>query len=300
MSDYDSPWKEALDQFFPAFLAFFFPEVHALVDWSQGYESLDKELQQVVREAEVGKRLADKLFKVWLKDGQEVWVLVHIEVQSQREEAFAERMYIYHYRLYDRYRRPVISLAVLGDEDAGWWPDRFGYSVGGCEVGIRFPVVKLLDYGRDLAGLEANPNPFAAMVLAHLKTMETRRDAEARRLWKLRVIKGLYERGLDRQAITELLRLIDWMMDLPKDLEELFIDQAHPRRPPSSAATCYAALPSEFIQIATLRELPRRAVRQSTACRRPGNEQSRRTSLQVPRTRSGHKRIRTCHRPSGT
>ena len=73
MSDYDSPWKEALDYFLPAFLEFFFPRVHELIDWERGYQSLDKELQQVVREAEVGKRLADKLFQVWLKDGQEAW-----------------------------------------------------------------------------------------------------------------------------------------------------------------------------------------------------------------------------------
>src|SRR5439155_8623481 len=102
VSDYDSPWKEALEHFFPAFLQFFFPRVHELVDWERGYESLDKELQQVVREAAVGKRLADKLFQVWLKDGQEAWVLVHIEVQSQHEEEFVERMYVYNYRLYDR------------------------------------------------------------------------------------------------------------------------------------------------------------------------------------------------------
>jgi len=223
VSDYDSPWKEALEHFFPAFLQFFFPRVHELVDWERGYESLDKELQQVVREAAVGKRLADKLFQVWLKDGQEAWVLVHIEVQSQPEEEFAERMYVYNYRLYDRYRRPVISLAVLGDEDAAWRPDQFGYELGGCRVGIEFPVVKLLDYSGNLADLETDPNPFAAVVLAHLKTMQTRQDAAARQVWKLRVIKGLYERGLDRKSIIELFRLIDWMMDLPKELEERFI-----------------------------------------------------------------------------
>jgi hypothetical protein len=48
MSDYDSPWKEALEAYFPLFLAFFFPEVHTAIDWSRGYELLDKELQQVV------------------------------------------------------------------------------------------------------------------------------------------------------------------------------------------------------------------------------------------------------------
>ena len=53
MSDFDSPWKEALDHYFPAFLDFFFPNIHADIDWSRDYEMLDKELQQVVRTAEL-------------------------------------------------------------------------------------------------------------------------------------------------------------------------------------------------------------------------------------------------------
>jgi hypothetical protein len=32
-SDYDSPWKEALEQYFEAFLALFFPDAHAVIDW---------------------------------------------------------------------------------------------------------------------------------------------------------------------------------------------------------------------------------------------------------------------------
>jgi 1,2-phenylacetyl-CoA epoxidase catalytic subunit len=46
MSDYDSPWKEALDEFFEPFLELLFPAAHADIDWTRGYESLDKELQQ--------------------------------------------------------------------------------------------------------------------------------------------------------------------------------------------------------------------------------------------------------------
>ena len=88
MSDFDSPWKEALEHFFPMFLAFFFPEIFAAIDWSRGYESLDNELQKIVREAEVGRRIADKLFKVWLHNGAETWILIHVEVQGQREDEF--------------------------------------------------------------------------------------------------------------------------------------------------------------------------------------------------------------------
>lgn len=65
MPDYDSPWKEILDGSFPAFMAFFFPEAHADIDWTRAYEGLDTDLQQIVRDAALGTRLADKLMKVW-------------------------------------------------------------------------------------------------------------------------------------------------------------------------------------------------------------------------------------------
>lgn len=65
MTDYDSPWKEILDRYFAAFLSFFFPAIHQDIDWKRGYEFLDKELQQVARDAELGRRYADKLVKVW-------------------------------------------------------------------------------------------------------------------------------------------------------------------------------------------------------------------------------------------
>jgi hypothetical protein len=47
MVDFDSPWKEALDGYLESFIALFFPEMHAEIDWTRGYETLDKELQQI-------------------------------------------------------------------------------------------------------------------------------------------------------------------------------------------------------------------------------------------------------------
>jgi hypothetical protein len=94
-ADYDNPWKEALSLYFQPFMAFFFPEIDANINWSRGYEFLDKEFQKVVRDAEIGRREADKLVKVWRGDGAEVWVLIHVEIQSQAKSDFAERMYVY-------------------------------------------------------------------------------------------------------------------------------------------------------------------------------------------------------------
>jgi len=94
MSDYDSPWKEVIEYFFQDFLAFFYPSAHAGIDWDKGYEFLDKELEQVVRDGELGRRLVDKLVRVWRLDGEEEFVLIHVEVQGQHDKAFAKRMYI--------------------------------------------------------------------------------------------------------------------------------------------------------------------------------------------------------------
>jgi hypothetical protein len=221
-SDLDSPWKEALEHFLGPCLAFFVPEIHGDIDWSRGYESLDKELQQIARDAPTGRRLADKLFKVWRKNGQEAWVLIHIEVQGKQEKEFPERMFVYGYRIYDRYQRPVLSLAVLADDNPKWRPDHFQASIWGSTIGIRFRAVKLLDYANQEAALEKDANPFAAVVLAHLKALQLRRAEGERLQWKVRLIKGLYDRGWTADTIRQLFRLIDWMVQLPQELEARF------------------------------------------------------------------------------
>jgi hypothetical protein len=86
-------------------------------------------LQQLVRDAELGRRLADKLVRVWRRDGVDAWVLAHVEVQSQEERDFARRMFVYNYRLYDRYARQVVSLAVLGADPTAI---RAGLQPGAC------------------------------------------------------------------------------------------------------------------------------------------------------------------------
>lgn len=68
---FDSPWKDILEAYFEDFMRFFFPKIHADIDWSRGYDFLDQELRQVVRDAELGKRLTDKLVKVWQRSGHE-------------------------------------------------------------------------------------------------------------------------------------------------------------------------------------------------------------------------------------
>lgn len=224
-SEYDSPWKEALDAYFPEFMAFFFPIAYAQINWEKGYETLDKELQKVVQDANLGKRLADKLVKVWLKNNQKTIILIHTEIQGQYEANFAERIYIYHYRIFDKYHDKnieVVSLAVLGDDNKTWRPTNYNYSRWGCRVSIDFPIVKLIDYQDDWQSLSENNNPFAVVIMAYLKSKETNKDFQARLDNKLTLLRLLYQRGYTREMVIQLFRLIDWMMILPAELKEKF------------------------------------------------------------------------------
>ena len=136
MSDFDSPWKEAIEFFFEDFILFFFPRVHADIDWSRGVEFLDKELQQLVPESEHGLRIVDKLVRVF-RLSREDWVLVHVEVQGQPEQQFERRMYVYNFRVFDRFGRTVATLAVLSDTRPDWRPSEFRSELWGCEVCFR-------------------------------------------------------------------------------------------------------------------------------------------------------------------
>ncbi|WP_236739124.1 transposase [[Phormidium ambiguum] IAM M-71] len=219
-SDYDSAWKEALTVYFEPFMAFCFADAHTDINWERGYETLDTELQEVIRDAEIGRRLADKLVKVWLNSGEDALVLIHVEIQGQVQTDFAERMYVYNHRLFDRYRQKVFSFAVLGDENSNWRPTSYSYHRWGFHSSLQFPIIKLLDYRIDK--LEESTNPFAIIIAAHLETQATRNDLQRRFQSKLSLVRRLYERGYTKNQILELFRFIEWMMILPDTIQQQF------------------------------------------------------------------------------
>lgn len=217
--DFDNAWKEVLEHYFPDFLAFFFPQAYEDIDWSHGLEFLDKELQYAVRRAGRGRHTVDKLARVWRKDGEEAWVLSHVEVQSQVDPGFAQRMYVCNSLLFDRHKRCVVSLGVLGDTQADWRPASFEYGLWGCRAGLEFPMVKLLDYEDQGEELEQSTNPFALVVMAHVKTQVTRRDMETRLQWKVRLLRWLCSQGFREEEFVDLFRFMDLVMVLPPELE---------------------------------------------------------------------------------
>jgi len=107
-------------------------------------------------------------------------VYIHIEVQSQHKTKFASLTFIYYYRIFDNYQKPVVTLVIFGDESSKWQPTEYWRELWGCELNFKYPSLKLNDYETRLEELAQSDNPFAVVVQAHLHTKATKRRADRR------------------------------------------------------------------------------------------------------------------------
>jgi len=215
-ADADGGWKDIIEDFTEEFFEFYFPEVHAAVDFSVAPKFLDVELREIVPDAAVAGREADRLIEVRLKDGTLEWLLIHVEIQGYPDTAFAERMFIYNYRVYDRYHRDVISLAVLTDSEPEFRPTEYVRELLGCRQTFTFPVVKLIDYAQE--ELEKSTSPFALVTQIHLEYLSAGTDNRKRFDARVALTHRLYRRGFTRDQIVRLYRFLGFLMRLPEPL----------------------------------------------------------------------------------
>lgn len=94
-SDFDNPWKHAVVFYFQDLITYFFPQIAAEIDWWRGVEFLDKEFQAIAQRGKLDQCAADKLAKVWEKNGQERWILFHIEVDGSGKNTLLTRIFTY-------------------------------------------------------------------------------------------------------------------------------------------------------------------------------------------------------------
>lgn len=163
--------KSAFEEAFPDLLRFCFADADDIFDMEKGVVFLDKELSELFPELEKqgGNRFVDMLVKVFLKNGNEEWILVHIEIQGGSDKNFAERMFQYWYRIYDRHKVNITALAVFTGSKTQKRPSKFQRSFLGTTINYQYNVYHILDHSE--AGLLAMDNPFALIVLAAQKAL---------------------------------------------------------------------------------------------------------------------------------
>ncbi|GAB3704626.1 hypothetical protein GCM10027592_36220 [Spirosoma flavus] len=216
----DTLWKAILEDVFDDFLRFFFPDADELFYFNNGFEYLDKELEQLFppEQDTYQPRYVDKLVKVFTqKDGKptEQWILIHIEVQGYKDPQFAERMFQYYYRIFDKYRQPIIAFALFTDNYKGYHPSQYERSYLGTELSYRYNIYKIRDQNED--DLLASDNPFALIVLVVQAALKSGKLSEEELLnLKLSIAKRLLNSQISKNKIRSILNFLRYYVRLEK------------------------------------------------------------------------------------
>jgi predicted transposase YdaD len=204
----DTLWKSILEDVFEDFLRFFYPEADDIFDFEKGFDFLDKELEELFPQTEEKNvRYVDKLVRVWLKNGREEWILIHVEVQGNGDKTFAKRMFIYRYRIQDRYDRPIVAWAILTDKNKKFHPTEYKEAFLGTEVIYRFNAYKVINQSEK--ALKASQNPFAIVLLTVLLALKKDKINEVELIdLKLELVKNLLKKEIPKKKIHALMNFL--------------------------------------------------------------------------------------------
>ncbi|GGH76773.1 hypothetical protein JOD43_001198 [Pullulanibacillus pueri] len=164
--DRDRLWKEIITEMFEPFILFSMPSLYEKLDWNRKPEMLEQELHRLSVQKK-GKRETDKLVKVFLKNGKEQWILVHIEIQGSPDTDFSYRMFQYFYRILDKYKQKIVAIALLTDDRKSFKPQSFHYDFYGTQLTYSYNTFKLMEM--DEQQLQRSQNPSSVSCFIKLK-----------------------------------------------------------------------------------------------------------------------------------
>lgn len=224
--DYDGYWKFALDRYLSQLVLLAAPDAAGVIDWSSPVEALDKVFLPHADIGDEGHRFVDTLVRVRMRGGEHAVLLMHVEIQSDRDDAFAARMFAYWVRIHERYAQPVCSIAVLADDDPGWRPSSFGVAAFGTRMHFEYATLKLTDFEPQLDLFLGSDDPLLVLIAVDRVARRTRHDTDRSLSEKTRLARTLLRNPkLERRDVLVLIRLLTRLMVLPQNLERRFIDE---------------------------------------------------------------------------
>jgi len=222
--DYDTQWKEIISNLFEDFIAFFLPNAYPLIDFSQKVDFLEQEFHKIVaNSSKKGKVINDKLVKVRLKNGEEKWILIHIEIQSTYEQNFSRRMFTYFYRILDQYNQQVTAIAIYTGLKIPKNYGKYEYSFLGTKNIYEFNTYLVKKVTEQ--ELQISSNPFALVILSTKYLHKSRADFDKRLSFKRKLIRLTKQKKYDDKQIINLLKFIYLILYLPIELEKVFVKE---------------------------------------------------------------------------
>ena len=227
MPKYDLLWKVILEYTIKDFLTFFFPASKDIFDYNKEPIFLDKELQQIFQPEgdQYNPNFVDKLVKMPTLDGEDQWILVHIEVQGTPEKLFERRMFRYFSRIFDKYDKQITAFAILTDNDPKFNPTKYENEFLGTSLSYQFNSLKVLD--QSIVELKKNSNPFACVLLAVLAAIKgIEQGANFTFQFKKELFFEFEERELDNVKKKAILAFLDYYVNIESDeLERKFYNE---------------------------------------------------------------------------
>ncbi|GAB4033334.1 Rpn family recombination-promoting nuclease/putative transposase [Spirosoma gilvum] len=214
----DTLWKAIIEDIFEDFLRFFFPNTDDLFALEKGVEYLDKELEQLFPPDQdaYSPRYVDKLVKVFVRADdqiQEQWILIHIEVQGYKDSRFAERMFQYYYRIFDKYQQPITAFAIFTDGHKGYQPAHYERVYLGTKLHYQYNTYKILE--QQETELLTSNNPFALVVLTVKAALTGKKLTEDQLVeLKIQIAKVLLSSQLQKAKIRSLMNFLRYYVRL--------------------------------------------------------------------------------------
>lgn len=205
----DALWKGIIESLIVEFIHFFFANYVDEIDFERGFEFLDTELQKLIPDNPGHRRHADKLIKAWLKDGQEIWFLIHVEVQGYPDPLIARRLFESLYRIGEKYPKPITPLIIYTDWDRVHHYREYRQEFMGTKLCYEFNSYTLRDHLP--AELAKRSNPFAAVMEAAWLHLDRPKDEQTLRMLKLDLIDRLKFRRISREKISLIIDFIKYI-----------------------------------------------------------------------------------------
>ncbi|MBC7474449.1 MAG: Rpn family recombination-promoting nuclease/putative transposase [Candidatus Sericytochromatia bacterium] len=182
---------------------------------------LDNEFKTLFPESESEERRVDKLVEVKLKNGDNKWILLHIEIQSYEDKDFSKRMYHYYSRIFDKYDKEIEAIAVFTYQSDRHKYSKYESKFVNTKITYEYQIYDLAK--QNIRELEKSKNPFSFIIQTLMKAFEYEESDENNFNFKKELSRLLLSSGYDKKEIERLFRFINFVFEIKnKNLRRVF------------------------------------------------------------------------------
>lgn len=219
--------KGAVEDFFPYVLRFFYPNADEVFDIDKGFEWMNTELHEIqpMLSQKGGSRAADVLVKVHLMNGSTELFLLHLELQKVTNKDFPRRVFQYWYRLTDKYKSAVVSLAVFTGLQHQLQPDQYSFNLLGTELNFKYNTYQIFSHSEEVL-LEMD-NPFAFVIIAaQQEALYNDKKQDGLLNTRVKIVRSMAaSEKFNHQQIREFLYFMDQFIPLTDKGLKCIFDQ---------------------------------------------------------------------------